>query len=553
MTYRQFFKLKDLGEIFVGDIIRLLRKLSSIFWHFGRKSADLRKIMANDGQNTGDMPAEEFRKHGYEIVDWIANYFERIEEFPVLAKVEPGWLTANLPTAPPEHGEEFGDVLGDVHRLILPAVTHWNHPNFHGLFSTSTSSVGVFGEMLTAAFDMKGMLWRTAPASAELEDVVLGWLGQMMDLPAHFEGIIYDTASVSTMHAIAAARERAGLKVRDEGMSGRDDLPLMRVYCSEHVHSAADKSVITLGLGLRSLRKIESNDRFEMIPEKLAEAIEEDIENGYLPICVIPTIGTTSTSSVDPVDPIADICEKYGMWLHVDTAYAGSTAILPEFRHHFTGRAQNPVATAPGSDFKGWERADSIVLNPHKWLFTPFDLSILYCRDMNTLKTAFSLTPEFLKTSEGGVKNGMDYGIQLGRRFRALKLWFVIRYFGVEGLQSRLREHCRLARLFASWVEDSPDFEMMAPVPFALVCFRACPRRVSSPHVSEGSLTDEQLNLLNERIMNDINASGEAYLSHTKLNGKFTLRLSVGSIRVEERHLQKVWDMLNAAIAGAYP
>lgn len=480
----------------------------------------------------GDMPADDFRKYGYEVVNWIANYFEHIGEYPVLSQVEPNWLKNNIPASAPESGEDFGEILRDVDRLILPAVTHWNHPNFHGLFSTSTSSVGVFGEMLTAAFDMKAMLWRTSPASTELEDVVLDWLRQMMDLPDHFEGIIYDTASVSTMHAIAAARERAGLRIRDLGMSGRDDLPLMRVYASEHVHSSIDKSLITLGLGLRSLRKIECNDRFEMIPEKLAKAIDDDIENGYLPICVIPTVGTTSTSSVDPVDAIADICEKYGIWLHVDTAYAGSTAIVPEFRHYFTGH--DPVATAPGSDLKGWGRADSIVVNPHKWLFTPFDLSVLYCKDLGVLKEAFSLVAEYLKTSdEQTVKNGMDYGIQLGRRFRALKLWFVIRYFGVEGLIARLREHCRLARQFASWVEASENFELLAPVPFALVCFRACPSGV------------EDLNALNERMMNEINASGEAYLSHTKLNGKFTLRLSVGSIRVEERHLTKVWDILN--------
>ncbi len=475
-----------------------------------------------DEKKLGDMPADDFRKYGYEIVDWIANYFEHIGEFPVLSQVEPNWLKKSIPASAPETGEDFGEILKDIDKLILPAVTHWNHPNFHGLFSTSTSSVGVFGEMLTAAFDMKAMLWRTSPASTELEDVVLDWLRQMMDLPDHFEGIIYDTASVSTMHAIAAARERAGLKVRDLGMSGRDDLPLMRVYASEHVHSSIDKSLITLGLGLRSLRKIECNERFEMIPEKLAEAIDDDIENGYLPICVIPTIGTTSTSSVDPVDAIADICEKYGIWLHVDTAYAGSTAIIPEYRHYF----------------KGWERADSIVVNPHKWLFTPFDLSVLYCKDLSVLKEAFSLVAEYLKTSdEQTVKNGMDYGIQLGRRFRALKLWFVIRYFGREGLIARLREHCRLARLFASWVESSEMFELLAPVPFALVCFRACPSGIND------------LNELNERIMNEINSSGEAYLSHTKLNGKFALRLSVGSIRVEERHLQKVWELLNLHVS----
>src|SRR5258706_4815199 len=283
----------------------------------------------------GDMPAEDFRKYGYEIVDWIANYFEHIDEFPVLSQIEPNWLKDNLPRSAPEKGEDFGAVLADVDKLILPAGTHWNHPNFHGLFSTSTSSVGVFGEMLTAAFDMKAMLWRTSPASTELEDVVLDWLRQMMDLPDNFEGIIYDTASVSTMHAIAAAREKANLEIREKGMNGRDDVPLLRVYCSEHVHSSIDKGVITLGLGLRSLRKIKCNDRFEMMPEKLAEAIDEDIKLGFVPICGIPTVGTTSTSSVDPVDAIADICEKYGIWLHVDTAYAGSTAIVQDVRQYF--------------------------------------------------------------------------------------------------------------------------------------------------------------------------------------------------------------------------
>jgi len=472
----------------------------------------------NNERKLGDMPKEEFRRYGYQVVDWIADYFDRIDEFPVLSQAEPGWLKSELPGSAPGTGEDFGEVLKDMDRLILPAVTHWNHPNFHGLFSTSTSSVGVFGEMFAAAFDMKAMLWRTSPASTELEDVVLDWLRQMMGLPDAFEGIIYDTASVSTMHAIAAARERAGANVREQGMSGRVDLPLMRVYCSEHVHSSIDKACITLGLGTRSLRKITVNDRFEMIPAALAEAVEEDIEAGYLPICVIPTIGTTSSSSIDPVDAVADICEKHGIWLHVDAAYAGSAAIVPEMQELFNG----------------WERADSIVTNPHKWLFTPFDLSVLYCRDLGELKKAFSLVPEYLKTSdESTVKNGMDYGIQLGRRFRALKLWFVMRYFGREGMIARIREHCRLAQLFASWVEGSPDFELLAPVPFALVCFRSCP-----PGVAD-------LDTLNERIMNEINASGEAYLSHTKLNGKFTLRLSVGSIHVEEKHLKKVWDLLN--------
>lgn len=471
----------------------------------------------------GDMSSEEFRRYGRELVDWIADYFERIEEFPVLSQIDPGWLKENLPSGPPETGEDFSAVLSDIDKLILPAVTHWNHPNFHGLFSTSTSSVGIFGEMLAAAFDMKAMLWRTSPASTELEDVTLDWLRQMLGLPEVFEGIIYDTASVSTMQAIAAARERANVGVRDEGMSGRPHLPLMRVYASEHVHSSIDKSVITLGLGTRSLKKIACNDRFEMKADDLERAIEEDLAAGHLPICAIPTIGTTSSTSVDPVDSIAGICEKHNIWMHVDAAYAGPTAIIPGMRHLFTG----------------WERADSIVVNPHKWLFTPFDLSILYCRDLDMMKQAFSLVPEYLKTNERTVvKNGMDYGIQLGRRFRALKLWFVIRYFGRDGIIARLSEHMRLARLFASWIEESENWEMMAPVPFALVCFRAC---------QAGA---ENLDVLNESLMNAVNATGEAYLSHTKLNGNFTLRLSVGSIRVEERHMVKVWELLNRELNG---
>lgn len=467
------------------------------------------------------MPRDEFRQFGHEIVDFIADYFENIESFPVLSQNKPGDLTAALPKSAPLAGEDFGNVIKDVNNLILPAVTHWNHPNFHGLFSTSTSSPGILGEMLSAAFDMKAMLWRTSPASTELEPVVLDWLRQMVGLPAEFKGLIYDTASISTLHAIAMARERLNLGIRETGMSGRTDLPLLRVYCSEHTHSSIDKTVILLGLGTRSIVKIPSNERFEIDVEKLREAIADDKAAGHLPLCVVATVGTTSTTSIDNVDRVADICERNGIFLHVDAAYSGSAAIVPEFQSYF----------------KGWERADSIVMNPHKWLFTPFDLSVLYVKDLDLLKQTFSLVAEYLKVTET-VMNQMDYGIQLGRRFRSLKLWFVMRYFGQEGLIARIREHCRLARLFANWVDDDPRFETMAPVPFALVCFRACPSGV------------EDLNALNERIMNEINASGEAYLSHTMLNGKFTLRLSVGNIRVEERHLQKVWKILKSKIGA---
>lgn len=469
-----------------------------------------------------DMPKDDFRRYGHEVIDWIADYFERMENLPVLSQNEPGDLTRALPESAPEQGEDFGRIFGDVERLILPAVTHWNHPNFHGLFSTSTSSVGVFGEMLAAAFDMKAMLWRTSPASTELEPVVLDWFRQMAGLPAGFRGLIYDTASISTLHALAMARERLGLRIREDGMSGRTDLPLLRVYCSEQTHSSIDKAVVLLGLGRRSIVKIPTNERFEIDTEKLREAIADDRSAGHLPMCVVATVGTTSTTSVDNVDRVADICERNGIFLHVDAAYAGSAAIVPELRPYF----------------KGWERADSIVTNPHKWLFTPFDLSVLYVRDLDLLKRTFSLVAEYLKVTED-VTNQMDYGIQLGRRFRSLKLWFVMRYFGQQGLVDRIREHCRLARLFASWVDDDPDFEIMAPVPFALVCFRARPAGVAD------------LDAFNEALMNGINASGEAYLSHTRLNGELVLRLSVGSIRVEERHLRKVWELLRSGIPDA--
>jgi aromatic-L-amino-acid decarboxylase len=464
----------------------------------------------------GDMSAADFRRFGYEIVDWIADYFEKIEELPVLSQVEPNWLKNQLPKSAPETGEAFENIFADVEKLILPAMTNWNHPNFHGLFATSTSAPGIFGEMLAAAFDAKGMLWRTAPALTELEEVVTNWLREMMGLDAGYTGIIYDTASVSSMHAIAAAREGINLRIREEGMSGRTDLPLLRVYCSEQAHSSIDKAVITLGLGQRGLRKIETDEQFRMRPDKLREAIEEDKRNGIIPFCVVATVGTTSTSSIDPVSELIEVCEENVLWLHVDAAYAGSAAIVPEL--------QNCL--------RGCERADSVVTNPHKWLFTPFDLSVLYCRHTDLLRKAFSLVPEYLKTDEP-TTNLMDYGIQLGRRFRALKLWFVMRYFGQQGLIERIREHCRLAKTFASLVDESHDWELLAPVPFALVCFRSAPENVAD------------LDAFNEKLMTAINDGGEAYISHTKLNGKYTLRLSIGSIRAEERHILKVWDLLN--------
>jgi aromatic-L-amino-acid decarboxylase len=479
----------------------------------------------------GDMSVAEFRRYGYEVVDWISDYFEQIEQRPVLAQVQPGDLKAQLPTSAPEKGEAMEAILADVERLIVPALTHWNHPSFFALFATSTSAPGIFGEMLSAAFDVKAMLWRTSPASTELEEVALDWLRQMMGLPEGFEGLIYDTASVASMHAIAAARENLSLRIREDGMSGRADLPLLRVYASEQAHSSIEKSLLALGLGQRSLVKIKTDDEYRMNAAALARAIEEDKRNGLLPMCVVATVGTTSTSSIDPVPAIADICEQHRLWLHIDAAYAGSAAVVPEMRHILAGA----------------ERADSLVTNPHKWLFTPFDLSAFYCRHMEVLRRAFSLVPEYLRTSEAEtVRNQMDYGIQLGRRFRALKLWMVIRYFGQEGLARRIREHRRLAHLFAAWVDEARDWELLAPVPFSLVCFRARALLIGE---STQQAREARLDQLNEALMNNVNATGQAYLSHTRLNGVLALRLAIGNLRTSEEHIRRVWELLNEQAA----
>ena len=493
--------------------------------------SDAKPTAIDTVSSTGDMSAEDFRRFGHEIVDWIADYFDRIEDLPVLAQIEPGDLKAKLPARPPTSGEDMNTILADIDRLIVPALTHWSHPSFFAYFATSTSAPGIFGEMLSAAFDVKSMLWRTSPASTELEEVVLDWLRQMLGLDPGYKGIIYDTASVSSMHAIAAAREGLELRIRDEGMSGRPDLPLLRVYASEQAHSSIDKGIITLGLGQRALRKIPTDAEFRLDPNALADAIDEDKRNGVLPFCAVATVGTTSTSSIDPVPEMVKICKQHKLWLHVDAAYGGSAAIVPEMREVLNG----------------CERADSLVLNPHKWLFTPFDLSVLYCRHMDLLRRAFSLVPEYLRTPEQeNVRSGSDYGVQLGRRFRALKLWMIIRYFGHHGLAERIREHCRLAKLFAGLIEASPDWELMAPTPFALVCFRARPRG--------GEDTSQvKLDELNEAIMHGVNAGGRAFLSHTKLNDKLTLRLSIGNIRTSERHVRSVWALLDEELKRLKP
>ena len=453
------------------------------------------------------MSPEEFRRYGHQVVDWIADYLRDAREYPVLPNVQPGDLIKVLPASGPEAGEGMDAILADFARLIVPGITHWNHPRFHGYFSISASGPGILAETLCAALNINGMLWKSSPAATELEQVTLGWLRQWLGLPEEFFGIIYDTASISTMHAIAAAREKADPGVRRRG--GGQGLVL---YCSEQAHSSVEKGAITLGLGQENVRKIAVDAAFRMDPGALRAAIEADVAAGLRPFCVVATVGTTSTSSVDPVPAVADIAEQYGLWLHVDGAYGGPATIVPEYRHYFDGVA----------------RAHSVVVNPHKWLFTPVDASVLYTREPDILKRAFSLVAEYLKTPEDArAINYNDYGVQLGRRFRSLKLWFVFRYFGREGVIAILRNHIQWAQKLADMIRADPDFELAAPTPFALICFR---RRGS----------DER----NRGLLEDINRSGKAFLSHTVLNDRFVLRLSIGNVRTTWKDIQETWDLI---------
>jgi aromatic-L-amino-acid/L-tryptophan decarboxylase len=476
----------------------------------------------------GDMSADEFRRHGHELVEWIARYLDGTERYPVLARVAPGDIAKNLPAQAPERGEPFESILEDVDRVLMPGVTHWNHPGFMAYFGISASAPGVFADFLASALNQQAMLWRTSPVSTELEGVALRWLADLIGLPPSFEGVIYDTASVSTLHALATAREVAVPGVRAHGLSGRADVPRLRVYCSDQTHSSIDKGVMLLGLGHDALRKIPTDERFRMRPDVLREAIAEDRAAGWRPIAVVATIGTTSTTSVDPVAAIADVCESETLWLHVDGAYGGVCGMLPEMREHFVGL----------------ERADSFVVNPHKWLFTPFDLSAFYCRRMDTLRQAFSLTPEYLRTPDGA-RNLSDTGVQLGRRFRSLKLWMILRYFGAEGVRARLREHIRLAKTFADWVDAHPDLERLAPVPFSVVCFRANPRG--------RSMSAADLDAFNDALMHRINASGDVFLSHTKLRGTFAIRVAIGNLRTGEAQLRRVQELVSLGVGTNNP
>ena len=472
---------------------------------------------------SGDLPTRELTERGREVLDWIASYLDHPERYPVLSQAEPGDIRAALPASPPREAEPLAHILADFERTIVPGITHWNNPAFFGYFATSSSVPGIIAELLIAALDVKAMLWRTSPAATELEQVATDWLRQMLGLGDGWFGITTDTASMSTMLALAAAREaKPELAVRERGLAGRADLPRMRVYASEQAHSSVDKGALALGFGLENVVHVEVDEDYRMRPAALAAAIEADRAAGFRPIACVATVGTTSTSSIDPVPAIAAICRRESVWLHVDGAYGGTLAIVPEFR----------------GILDGVEQADSLVVNPHKWLFTPFDCSVLFIRQPDVLKRAFSLVPEYLVTREqADVVNYMDYGVQLGRRFRALKLWMIIRAFGADGLAERLRAHCALAREFAEWVRASGDWELMAPVPFSLVCFRYAPR----------GTTDAERDEMNEAIMHAVNAGGDVFLSHTKLHGRYTLRLSIGNIRTEERHVALAWKRLREA------
>lgn len=453
------------------------------------------------------MSPEEFRQKGHEVVDWIADYLAHPDRYPVLPDTQPGHLADALPPCGPNAGESMDAILQDFRNLIAPAMTHWNHPGFMAFFANSAPGPGILGETLCAALNGNGMLWKTSPAVTELEQVTLSWLRQWMGLPEQFFGIIYDTASTSSMHAIAAAREMADPEIRFQGAS--TDLTL---YTSEHSHSSIEKGAIAIGIGQRNVRRIPVDAEFRMRPAALAHAIEQDRATGRRPFCVVATVGTTSTTSIDPVEPIAEIAERFGLWLHVDAAYAGAAAVAPEFQHIL----------------KGAERAHSLVMNPHKWLFTPVDLSVLYTRRPDILRRAFSLVPEYLKTAEDPrALNYMEYGVPLGRRFRALKLWFIMRYYGREGIATLIRSHILWAQELAGQIDRDSRFQRMAPAPFSVICFRY-----------KG--TDEQ----NQALLEKVNATGEFFLSHTVLEGKYCLRLAIGNIGTTRQHVQGAWELI---------
>jgi aromatic-L-amino-acid decarboxylase len=492
-------------------------------------SADAKPTPAQLG--LGDMDPEEFRAAAHRVADLVADYLEGIEARPVLARVRPGEVRAALPQEPPREPEPLETVLADYLRLIEPNLTHWQHPGFMAYFASVASGPGILGEWIAAGLNSNVMFWRVAPASTELEQTVVGWLRRMLGLPEAFDGMFTDTASMSTLLSVLAARHvLPGLDARDEGLAGRPGIGRLRLYCSTETHSSIEKAAIAAGVGRAGVRKVEVDGEYRMRADRLEAAIAEDRAGGWWPFCAVATLGTTSSTSVDPVGAIAAICEREGIWLHVDAAYGGSAALVPEMRPAFAG----------------WERADSIVVNPHKWMFAPFDASLLLFRRPEAFRAAFSIVPEYLRTPEGETaRNFNEYGIQLGRRFRALKMWMHIRWFGAEGMARRIREHCRQARSLAGWIDADPDWERLAPVLFSTVCLRHRPAAVQGSE--DEPETAKRLDALNEAILERVNRTGRVFLSHTKLAGRYTLRVTLGNPRAREEHVRLCWDLLREA------
>jgi aromatic-L-amino-acid decarboxylase len=462
------------------------------------------------------MTPDEFRRYGHAVVDWIADYQSRVESFPVLSQVRPGEIRAALPEEPPKQGEAFEAIMNDVNRVILPGITHWQSPNFFAYFPSNASGPSILGDLLSSGLDVQGMLWSTSPACTELETHMMDWLVGMLGLPEKFKssstggGVIQDTASSAALCALLAARERAtGYASNQKGCDGK-----IVAYASTQTHSSLEKAAMIAGIGVDNLRKIEVDEAFAMSPEALALQIEADKRAGLTPCFVCATAGTTSSNAMDPIRAIGEVCRKNNLWLHVDAAMSGTAMLCPEFRH-----LQDGV-----------ELADSYNFNPHKWMFTNFDCNCFWVADRKALIQTLSILPEYLRnqaTESGAVIDYRDWHIQLGRRFRSLKLWFVIRHYGVEGLQYHVREHVRLAQRFAGWVRNDDRFELAAAVPLNLVCFR-----------HKGG------DAVNQDIMDRLNRSGDLFLTHTKLNGKLTLRMSIGQTNTQARHVERAWNRI---------
>ena len=470
----------------------------------------------------GDLPPQEMREHLHRMADWVADYRERVPALAIVPTVRPGDVAAGMTARMPVTGETIGRILDDLDSVVMPGVVHWGHPAFLGYFGSTSNGPALLGEIAAAALNVSAMTWKTSPAATELEQRVLEWIRELLGLPVNLFGVVYDTASVAILHALAVARERATSDMRARGMAGRSDIPVLRVYASDQAHSSIDKAMVMLGLGENNLVRIPTDDAFRMDVNALQRAMADDAERGRRAMAVVATVGTTSTASVDSVAEIGAVARSFGAWLHVDAAYGGAMAALPEARWML----------------RGAEDADSIVINPHKWLFVPLDFSALYVREPDAVRAVFAKTPEYLRgdasmrNDADAVVNYMDYGIQLGRRFRALKAWMVFRAFGSEGIASRIREQCRLAESFAERVRQTPTFKLTAPVMMAVVCFRHEPDGMSV------DATDDH----NARIVERVNATGTAYLTHTRLRDRTSMRVGVGNMQTTEAHLEQVWQ-----------